>query len=282
VKPIAITGAAGQLGSELSRQLGSRAVGLDRSSLDITDADAVEYVLGKIGPAAVINAASYTKVDQAESEPEICRRVNRDGVVHLADVCRQLACPLVHVSTDFVFGADRNRRTPYVESDEPGPQGVYATTKLEGELAAATWEKHYVVRTCGLYGHPGPDTKTGNFVRTMLRLGSERQTLRIVDDQWCTPSFVPHVARALIFLVDCDQYGTYHVVNSGQTTWCRFAREIFRLTDMPVTVEAITTEQFGAPADRPRYSVLDTSKYRALGGPPLPSWQEALGEFFST
>ena len=279
---IVITGAAGQLGNELVRQLGTRAVALDRQSLDITDAEAVRFVLAKIRPDAVINAASYTKVDQAEQEPDRCREVNVEAVATLADVCRRLDCPLLHISTDYVFGADRSRRTPYRETDPPGPLGVYARSKLEGEQRAAEWQKHYIVRTCGLYGHPGPHTRTGNFVRTMLRLGAEKDHLRVVDDQWCTPSFVPHVAAAVIFLLEHAPFGTYHVVNSGETTWCRFAREIFHQAGLHVEVEPITTEQFGAAADRPRYSVLDTSKYRALGGPPLPHWREALAEFLAT
>jgi len=279
---IAITGAAGQLGSELVRQFGSRAVALDRESLDITDAEAVRYVLSKIGPRAVVNAASYTQVDKAEEEAERCMQVNRDAVGTLAEVCGHLDCPLLHVSTDYVFGADRQRQTPYTETAEPGPLGVYATSKLEGERQAQRWRKHYIVRTCGLYGHAGPKTRSGNFVDTMLRLGTQRDTLRVVDDQWCAPTYVPHVARAIVFLLDSGAHGTYHVVNAGQTTWCRFAREIFRLAGMRVKVEPITTEQYGAAAPRPKYSVLDTSKYRALGGPGLPDWREAVADYLST
>ena len=134
------------------------------------------------------------------------------------------------------------------------------------------------MRTCGLYGSPGPKTAGGNFVDTMLRLGRERGHLRIVDDQHCTPSYVPHVARAVAFLARAGAYGIFHIVNSGATTWHDFAQEIFRQAGLKVALERITTAQYGAAAPRPGYSVLDTAKYHALGGPHMPSWQEALRE----
>ena len=279
---IAVTGAQGQLGGELCRQLGAGAVGLDLPELDLTDRDGVLRQLLQIHPAAVVNTAAYTQVDKAEEDAPQCRAVNAEGVAHLVEACRRLDCPLVQISTDYVFGADADRSTPYRETDPPGPQGVYAHSKLEGERRAAGWARHFIVRTCGLYGRPGPRSP-GNFVETMLRLGRERDRLRVVDDQHCTPSYVPHVARAIRFLLGSGAYGTYHVVNSGQTTWYGLASEIFRLAGLPVVLEPISTAEYGAAAPRPGYSVLDTAKYHALPDcPVMPTWQAALAEHLSS
>lgn len=279
---VAVTGAGGQLGGELCRLLGEAAVPLDVPDFDLTDRAAVRRQLLDARPTAVINTAAYTLVDRAEEDRERCWKINAEGVGYLAEACAELDCPLVQISTDYVFGRDRARNTPYREDDEPGPEGVYAESKLGGERQAATWRKHVVVRTCGLYGQPGPKTAGGNFVDTMLRLGKERGHLSVVDDQHCTPSYVPHVAQAALFLAGAGVYGIFHVVNSGATTWHDFAQEIFRQAGLNVTLERITTAQYGAKAPRPGYSVLDTSKYRARGGPAMPTWQEALGEYLAT
>jgi dTDP-4-dehydrorhamnose reductase len=236
-------------------------------------------LLREVRPRAVINSAAYTRVDQAEVEPARCRAVNVDGVAYLVEACRAVDCPLVQISTDYVFGLGIGRTIPYRETDPPDPQGVYARTKFEGERHAAGWPKHYIVRTCGLYGRPGP-TSSGNFVRTMLRLGSERDRLRVIDDQYVTPSYVPHVARAVRFLLETSAFGTYHIVNAGETTWFGFAQEIFRLAGIAIRLEPIATPEYGATAPRPAYSILDTTKYHALlGAPVMPSWKEGLEEY---
>jgi dTDP-4-dehydrorhamnose reductase len=278
---IAVTGCGGQLGSELCRRLGDTALPLDLPQFNLTDRDQVGSILQHVRPTAVINTAAYTLVDRAEQEAERCWQINSVGVGHLAEACRELDCPLVQISTDYVFGLDSSRATAYREDDEPGPQGVYAASKLAGERQAAGWQRHLIVRTCGLYGKPGPNTPGGNFVETMLRIGRQRGHVRVVDDQHCTPSYVAHVARAILYLLEAGALGTYHVVNTGATTWYGFAAEIFRLANMNVTMEPITTAEYGAAAPRPGYSLLATSKYHALGGPAIPSWQEALAEYLT-
>lgn len=278
---IAVTGSGGQLGSELCRLLGDRAVALDLPEFDLADRDLVLQTLKSIHPHAIVNTAAYTRVDEAQGEPEPCRRVNALGTRHLVDASRAAGCPLVQVSTDYVFDGV-GRSTPYQETDEPRPCGVYAQSKLDAERFAAACPKHFVVRTSGLYGRPGPRSP-GNFVLTMLRLAQSRTSLRVVDDQWCTPSYVPHVARAVEFLLGTTAYGTYHVVNSGETTWHGMAAEIFRQAGLNIRLESISTAEYGAQAPRPSYSVLDTSKYLALEGrPALPRWQDALAEFLGT
>lgn len=283
---IVVSGAKGQLGRELCRILGDRAFGFDIDQVDITDKAGLGLLLERAQPEAIINCAAYTLVDQAEAEPQRCQAINAAAVDTLTRHCREYDCPLVQISTDYVFGG-RSLGRPWRETDVPSPQGVYASTKREGELAAESWKRHVIVRTCGLYARPSHDAR--NFVGTMLRLGERGgsiRTIAVVDDQECTPSYVPHVARAVAFLTKQAiagelSAGYYHVTNTGATTWYEFAQEIFRLAGVNQPLERISTEKYGAAAPRPSYSVLDTATYRRLGGPALPSWQEALSEYIS-
>ena len=197
---IVVTGAYGQLGGELCRQLGPEAIPLDIDTLDLTDGRAVvERMLG-LQPAAIINCAAYTQVDKAEVDAEKCQAVNATAVEHLVQACGKLDCPLLQISTDYIFGTASGPGRPWREDDPPSPQGVYARTKWEGEQAARRHGKHLIVRTCGLYARPS-DPRAVNFVRTMLRLGQSRPELRVVADQRCTPTYVPHLARAIAFLL---------------------------------------------------------------------------------
>jgi dTDP-4-dehydrorhamnose reductase len=292
---ILVTGSAGQLGAEICRLLGSEAAGVDIDTLDLTDRAAVHSEVRRLAPRAVIHCAAYTQVDQAESDVDRCRAVNVTAVETLALGCQELDIPLVQISTDYLFAGSTGLGRPWREDDPPAPKGVYAVTKYEGELAAAKWSKHLIVRTCGLYARPS-NRAAKNFVKTILRLAGSQPKLRVVDDQTCTPSYVPHVARALLFLLGSQlpspsgrgtgregtpaPWGIYNVTNRGETTWCGMAREIVRLAGLDVPVEPITTAQFAAPAPRPAYSVLDTSVYHRLGGPAMPDWKKALAEYF--
>jgi dTDP-4-dehydrorhamnose reductase len=276
-RSIVVTGSEGQLGAELCRQLGTAAVGLTRSRCNLLDAAGLTESLAHYRPTIVINTAAYTAVDRAESEQKLCYSVNADAVALLAKVCRQLDCVLIQVSTDYVFGGDAARSAPYRETDEPNPVNVYGHSKLAGEHNAATWHKHFIVRTCGLYGPRSKETQS-NFVDTMLRLGRERDRLRIVDDQICSPSYTVDVARGILTLARTQAYGTYHLVNQGAITWYEFANEIFRQAELGTRTDRITTSDYGAAAQRPAYSVLDASKYNAIAS-PLRSWNVALAEY---
>lgn len=276
---IAITGAHGQLGSELCRLLGQAAIPLDQPQFDLTDVARTKQALLDARPDGVIHTAAYTLVDRAEQEAERAHQINADALEPIVDACGQLNCWLAQISTDYVFGADSTRSIPYREDDTPGPLNVYGHGKLAAERIVASHAWHYIVRTCGLYGLPGQRTATSSFVQTMLRLGRERGEVRVVDDQWCCPSFVPHVARAIAFLVGTNSHGIYHVVNGGATTWRRLAEYVFQRAGLDVRVMPITTAEYGALARRPGYSVLDNSKYHALGGPPMPGWQAGVDDY---
>ena len=281
---IAVTGAFGQLGGELCRRLGKGAIPLDIDTLDLTAGPAIVDAIVGLHPDLVIHCAAYTQVDKAEAEPELCRAVNATAVEYIAKACSILDCPLVQIGTDYVFGESPVEPRPWRETDPTSPQGVYARTKHEGEQAAARHPKHIIVRTCGLYARPS-DPRANNFVKTMLRLGQSRPEVRVVNDQYCTPTYVPHLAEAILWLAGATTgrpapWGIYHVTNTGQTTWCEFAAEIFRLAELNVKVHPITAAEYASPAARPSYSVLDTSHYHSLGGPAMPDWRAALAEYF--
>lgn len=273
----AILGAAGQLGRDLCPRLVGEVVPLTRQQADLTRPDSLRATLDAVRPDVVVNCAAYNFVDKAETEPEAAFAVNAWGVRALATVCRDLDVTLVHISSDYVFGLDQTRHTPYSEADAPGPVSVYGLSKLAGEyLVRALCPKHLIVRTCGLYGIWGSGGKGTNFVETMLRLAGQGKSLRVVADQVCTPSFTVDVAAAVAFLLDRGCTGLYHITNAGSCSWYQFAQAIFQQAGVGADVAPTTSKEYGAPASRPSYSVLATDRFRALGLPTLRPWQEAL------
>jgi dTDP-4-dehydrorhamnose reductase len=275
-----VLGAPGQLGRDLCPRLPGDVVPLGRADVDLTDAAALRAKLTDLRPDVVVNCAAYNFVDKAEAEPAAAFAVNAWAVRDLATVCRDLDSTLVHFSTDYVFGLDGDRTTPYAEADAPGPVSVYGLSKLAGEyLVRSTCPKHFVIRTCGLYGVWGSGGKGGNFVETMLRLAGQGKPLRVVNDQHCTPSFTADVATATADLLATRAYGLYHVTSAGDCTWYELAKETFRLAGVRADLAAITSDQFGAPARRPAYSVLANDKLRSAGVSPPRPWTEALAAY---
>ena len=214
-------------------------------------------------------------MDAAEKDREACFAVNATAVSAIAAACSERGILLVQMSTDYVFGGDATRREPYREDDPAGPVNVYGESKLAGEEAARGCD-HLIVRTCGLYsaGENGP-VRGRNFADTMLVLARERPELRVVRDQFCTPSYVPHVATAILALLSSGVRGTWHVVNEGSTTWHGFAEELLRQAGRDVRLTAIPTSDYPTPARRPGYSVLSTAKLGGLGI-ALPDWREGI------
>jgi dTDP-4-dehydrorhamnose reductase len=278
----AVIGAAGQLGSDLVPLLGGQVIPLGRPEADLTRPEALDGLLTQLGPDVVINCAAYNFVDKAESEPDVACAVNVWGVRALARACERLGCTLMHFSTDFVFGLDSSRATPYRPGDAPGPLSVYGMSKLCGEYAVRTeCRRHFVVRTCGLYGARGSGGKGGNFVETMLRLAAAGKPLKVVDDQVCTPSSTADVAAAVAALVATDRYGLYHVTNDGCTSWCGFAQAIFDLSGVVPNLSPTTSAEYGAPARRPPYSVLDCRDLASAGVASPRPWREALAAYLA-
>lgn len=282
---IALIGAMGQLGGDLLPRLqaaGHDVRSLGHADIEITNAENSAAVLEPLQPDLVINTAAYNLVDKAEDEPDASMAVNGLGPQLLARLAEKHGWRLMHISTDYVFGdVTRPTPTPFVESDLAIPSGRYGLSKLTGEkFVQANCSRHFVVRTCGLYGIAAlRGAGKGNFVETMLRLGRDRKQLRVVNDQLCTPTSTADLADSLVKLITTDAFGLYHATNSGSMTWCEFAREIFRLAKLDVEVIPITTAEFGSNAKRPNYSVLDCSKIESVIGRKLPDWRDALARY---
>lgn len=273
---ILIPGANGMLGHALTAVLSKQhtLTGLDLPDLDITDIFALKSAVSTHLPDLIINAAAYTDVDGSEVNVEYAFAVNATGLRNLAVVCRELDIPLVHISTDYIF--DGAAASPYLESDTPNPQGIYGKSKLAGEqYVRELTAKHCIIRTSWLYGEHGK-----NFVSTMLRLAGEWDEIGVVSDQVGSPTYTRDLARAVSQLVVKPICGTYHVTNSGVCSWYEFTLEIFKQAGIEgVKVKPITTEALNRPAPRPKYSVLDNSKWIAAGMPPLRPYQDALKEY---
>jgi dTDP-4-dehydrorhamnose reductase len=276
----AVLGAAGQLGRDLTPRLSGEVVPLDRTRADLTRPETLRETLTALRPDVVINCAAYNFVDKAESEPENAFAVNAWGVRTLAQDCRDLDCTLVHFSTDYVFGIDAGRSTPWHTTDAPGPVSVYGLSKLAGEYCVrAICPKHFVIRTCGLYGVWGSGGKGGNFVETMLRLAGQGKPLRVVNDQVCTPSYTVDVAAATIALIETGQHGLHHVTNAGSCSWYELARTVFELSGTQANLTPIPSPEYPTPAQRPAYSVLSLQALEWAGVPVPRSWREAIASY---
>ena len=273
---ILISGGNGQLGTEFRRLFGDGALAFGHDQMDISNAESVESVVDQVRPSILLNCSAYTAVDAAEENPAECHAINSSGVGNLARAASKHDALLVHFSTDYVFGRSTKDDGPLNESSATSPQGVYATSKLEGEKNAALCPRHLVIRTCGLFG---VTDQRRNFVEAMLRLGKEREEIGVVNDQFCNPTSTRVLAHAVKQLIDLSEEGLFHVVCSGPVSWYEFAIEIFRQAEYDTRVASITTEQFNAPAPRPAYSVLDTSRFEAATGTALPSVKDALSQY---
>ncbi|MBI5510701.1 MAG: dTDP-4-dehydrorhamnose reductase [Deltaproteobacteria bacterium] len=279
---VLVIGGKGQLGTDLLRALaarGTEAVGLDLPDIDVGDAARTRAQLLELRPAVVINTAAYHLVDLCEDHAAEAFAINAEAPRQLAKVCRELDAVFMHFSTDFVFGGAPCGR-PWTEGDRPEPQSVYATSKLAGEhLVRESHDKHFVIRTCGLYGSAGRRPQGGSFVEIMIRAAEAKKKLTVVNDQTVAPTSTFELAAALLALIETRAYGLYHVTNSGECTWFEFAREIFRLTGMTPDLRPVTSAEYGSKAKRPRYSILDNAKLVAAGVPALGSWQQALAAY---
>lgn len=276
MKKVLITGCNGQLGRALNKLLAGENIGIintDVDTLNICNPQQVLATVTKESPDTIINCAAHTAVDKCETDKENAARINALGPKNLAMAAKETGARMVQVSTDYVF--DGNTSIPYVETDIPCPQSVYGSTKLEGERAVMeTLDKYYIVRTAWLYG------EGNNFVKTMLRLAKERDTITVVNDQFGSPTSAMELGRMILHIVDSGQYGIYHATCEGVTSWYEFAKAIFSLAKADVNLVPVTTEQYPAAiAKRPAYSVLENAKLNSQGTYRMKQWEDALHEY---
>ena len=272
---ILITGSNGMLGHDLQEALKDKheLILTTSKTLDITDEGQVMEVICENRPDAVINSAAYTDVDGCEENQDTAYAVNGDGVRNLALACREVDCPLLHVSTDYVFNGKTDR--PWVEDDEIGPATVYGKSKLKGEESILEiLDKFFIVRTAWLYGINGK-----NFPKTMLELAENHSEITVVYDEVGSPTYTPDLACAISRLIETDYYGIYHITNSGSCSWCEFAKCIFEVAGVDVNVVPVTASEFARPAPRPSYSVLENKNWIDKGFKPLRSYREAIKEY---
>jgi dTDP-4-dehydrorhamnose reductase len=277
-----VTGSLGQLGSEFVVLIGARpgdeVLGLDRPEIDITDAASVAAAFDAFRPDVVINCAAWTAVDDAETHEEAALLVNAEGPRVLAEACAAAGAWLVQVSTDYVFAGDAT--SPYGEEAVPAPVSAYGRTKLAGELAVQSVlpDSSYIVRTAWLYGLQGK-----NFVKTMLRLEGERETITVVDDQVGQPTYARDLARQVLMLLDArPAAGIFHGTNSGTASWCDLAQATFVESGADAgRVQPVDSASYAAAASRPAYSVLGHNRWTEVGIAPMRDWREALHAAFA-
>ncbi|MCZ8330042.1 MAG: dTDP-4-dehydrorhamnose reductase [Flavobacterium sp.] len=278
---VLVTGSSGQLGQSLQFIAPNYPqidfVFCDSKTLDITNLENCEAIFSKYNPDFCINAAAYTAVDKAESEFEKVFAINVTGVKNLAQVSKKHDTILLHISTDFVF--DGSKTKPYIETDIPNPTGVYGQTKLDGEkVIQQIWEKHFIIRTSWVYSQFG-----NNFMKTMLRLASERDTISVVNDQIGTPTNAVDLAEILVKIIltdnrqpTTDNFGIYNFSHEGQCSWYDFAKKIFEINNININLLPIPTSSFPTLAKRPSFSVLDKRKIKTVFGIEINNWEESL------
>ena len=276
-----VFGAAGQLGTELIREFRARgydALAAGRSDADLKDPDATTQIIGRERPKLVVNAAAYNAVDQAEQEPEEAWRVNALAVMRMARACRGVGASLVHYSTDYVF--DGEKAAPYVEADPTHPIGAYAVSKLGGELYAQAYvENPLVIRTSGVFGAAGRQTRRGNFPELMLRLAGEGRTIRVVDDHTASPTYAPALAARSVDLIEAGGRGVFHIGGGQPISWYEYARLVFGAAGVKADLQPTNRHEYPTAARRPLYSALSNGKLEEMGVAAMPALEDAVIEY---
>ena len=277
---VLVTGAKGQLGSDLLCELSKRnieSVGIDIDDLDITDADATKRVIENINNDAkidaIIHCAAYTAVDAAEDNETLVTKINAEGTKNIAEVAKTLDVAMMYISTDYVFDGEGER--PWEPDDKRAPLNVYGMAKYKGELyVEELLKKYFIVRISWVFGLHG-----NNFIKTMIRLGKERGAVSVVNDQIGSPTYTPDLSRLLVDMIVSDKYGRYHATNEGLCSWYDFAVEIFKQAKLDVAVTPVSSDAFPVKAKRPHNSRMDKSKLIENGFELLPPWQDALRRY---
>lgn len=277
---VLVTGAKGQLGTDVMAELKSNnieAVGIGREELDIVDAKACEEFFDKANAEkridAVIHCAAYTAVDKAEDEQELSYNINALGTKNIATACKKFDMKLMYISTDYVFNGQGER--PWEPDDERQPLNVYGKTKYEGELfVEEIAKKYFIVRIAWVFGIAG-----NNFIKTMLKLAKERDSLTVVDDQIGSPTYTADLSKLLVSIIQTDNYGRYHATNEGYCSWYEFAKEIFKVAGVTINVAPVDSSAYPAKAKRPANSRMEKKKLDEMGFKRLPSWQDAIRRY---
>lgn len=270
---ILVTGVNGQLGYDVVKVLNKRNIkclGIDKDELDITDSKAVNEYIIKLRPECVVHCAAYTAVDRAEDEEEICRKVNVDGTENIANACKEIEAKMIYISTDYVFDGKGDK--PFEVDGHIEPHSVYGKTKYEGELKVQEiLDKYFIVRISWVFGVNG-----NNFIKTMLRLGKEKESLNVVHDQIGSPTYTADLAPLLCDMAVSEKYGVYHATNEGFCSWAEFAQEIMNEAGLSCRINPIPTSEYPAKAERPFNSRMSKKKLLENGFSMLPSWKSAL------
>ncbi|MFV0382287.1 MAG: dTDP-4-dehydrorhamnose reductase [Breznakia sp.] len=272
---ILVTGYKGQLGYDIVKEAmrrGIDAIGVDVAEMDITNKQQVQDVLVMGNFAAVVHCAAYTAVDHAEENVALCHKVNVEGTANITSVCETLDIPLMYFSTDYVFDGEGDK--PWNAYDKRDPLNVYGQSKYEGELAVESLAKHFIIRISWVFGVNG-----NNFVKTMLRLANEHDSLRVVDDQIGSPTYTFDLAKLAMDMLVSEQYGTYHASNEGFCSWYTFACEIFKQANVKVQVTPVDSSVYPVKAKRPKNSRMSKKELDKHGFKRLPQWQDALTHY---
>lgn len=279
---VAVLGSDGQLGTDLVQAFtarGDEVQSLSHAEMEVADLVSVSDALGKRQPQVIVNTAAMHHVENCELDPQKAFGVNALGARNVAAVARNLGAVLIHVSTDYVF--DGSKGSPYEETDCPCPLNVYGNSKLAGEYFVRNGlERHFVVRTSGLYGKSPCRAKGGrNFVDLMLKLAKDRGEVKVVDNEWVTPTSTRELARQMVVLSRSDAYGLYHATAEGSCSWHGFAQEIFAITNTAVSLKVAGPNEFPAKVPRPKYSVLENRALKLRGLNTFRTWQEGLRDY---
>lgn len=273
---VLVTGVNGQLGYDVVKELDKRgyiSVGADKEKIDLTDLFSINNFIKDSEVDAVIHCAAYTAVDQAEDDKELCEIVNGLSVKEIVNACKELDIPLVYISTDYVF--DGTKEGEYVETDLVNPINVYGRTKLMGEeFVKEVLDKYFIVRISWVFGENG-----NNFIDTMLRLSKENKELNIINDQVGSPTYTKDLSVLLVDMIETNKYGVYHATNEGFCSWYEFAKEIFKVKNIDIKVNEITTDKYKTKAKRPLNSKMSKNKLEQNGFKMLRPWQEALKDY---
>jgi dTDP-4-dehydrorhamnose reductase len=279
-----VIGANGQLGTNLCaehRRVGDDVIELNEGPIDVRDPEGLAHAVKEAAPDILINTAAFHHVEKCEADPALAFAVNALGARNAAVAAREVDAYLIHISTDYVF--DGKKGSPYIETDLPAPLNVYGNTKLSGEhFVRATWERSLVLRTAGLYGKSPCLGKGRNFVDLMLKLASERDEIRVVDNEVLTPTSAIEVARQVVRLTRSPIYGLCHGTCEGQSSWHGFAREIFEIAGLKVNLQVARPDEFPMKVPRPMYSVLENAELKRRGLNTFRPWQDALREYLAS